>query len=44
MKKSFSVNSFEKVVLIQLIWKSRFHSTHLKKTFQFNLFEKVVLI
>jgi hypothetical protein len=39
-----STKPFEKAVLIQIIWKSRPHSTHLKKPFPFNFFEKAVLI
>jgi hypothetical protein len=44
MKKSSPFNSVEKVVPIQLIWKSRSHSTHLKKPSSFNSYEKVVFI
>ncbi len=43
-KKTFSFNSFEKVVFIQRIRKSSPYSTHLKKPFSFNSFEKAVFI
>jgi hypothetical protein len=39
-KKAVSYNSHEKAVLIQLRWKSRFHSTQVKKSFSFNSGEK----
>jgi hypothetical protein len=35
-RASFSFNSAEKVVFIQLIWKSRPHSTHMKKSSSLN--------
>ncbi len=41
---STHLNSFEKVISIQLIWKSDFYSIHLKKSSSFNSFENIVLI
>jgi hypothetical protein len=44
LEKPFSFNPFGKAVPIQLIWKSRSHSTHMRKPSPFNPYEKAVPI